>query len=157
IPIIYPRDGGAIQTDDSILRFTPVENAKTYKVAIENENGDVVFSQESSSPEIHIPRGTLVQNASYDWRVQADDEAGTFAWGGASFRTISEPESKVRKELQSYATSMNDSSSWSLLAELDMQMGLWWDARADIDRAVSAAGENQALTELKTQVDKKLS
>lgn len=53
---LYPFRGARTLPDETILSFSPVDNAANYKVEVEEESGRSIFEAETQSASLKVPR-----------------------------------------------------------------------------------------------------
>lgn len=153
---MYPRDGASIMLSQADFRFNPVSDANKYRITIEDDSGNTLFDSIIKETTAHVSSPQLKPGNSYHWRVEASGASGAFAWGGASFYTLSDEQSGMRENLRKYAESETDPSSWTLLANLDLSLGLLQEAEEDLRQALSLSGGNRDLEEALANVIKRL-
>jgi hypothetical protein len=132
IPELCPREGMAVRSDAAKLSFQRVAGARTYQVVLEDEEGNAILNQQTSSIEILLP--SLHAASRYYWRVRAMGEAGVIAEDRAAFVTLSEEQMRMR---QAFAKAAADNPG--LLAEVDFESGL---VREALDEFRAALGKD---------------
>jgi hypothetical protein len=125
---LYPSDGAATVAQTALLHFDPVEGYEKYKVEVEDETGNGVFSLETTFTTVEISPGVLRGGASYYWRVRTLDTEKPALRGEALFATLSEENARRRAVFKAQADETRDPSLLALLAELDRSLGLQREA-----------------------------
>jgi len=114
---LCPREGMGALPGTTKLSFRRVEGATAYHVVLDDEFGNTVVQQQTSSTEILLP--PLQPASHYSWRVRALGEAGVIAEDQASFVTLSK-EQMLTREAFAKAIGRN----LAVLAEIDFEAGL---------------------------------
>jgi hypothetical protein len=141
---LYPRHGSATLAGEATLRFEPVEGGGKYRVEVQDRRGTIVFSTETTDPEVNTGT-TLKPGTRYEWTVRTIDRLGPVAAGQADFVTLSAEEAEAREALRTAVASTGEGESLALLAEVDRSLGLWMEAREEFRLAVRGAPRDSAL------------
>ena len=142
---LYPRGDSRTLHDGTVLRFSPVAGATTYKVEVEDETGKTVFDTEVHSSSVAISPGILRPAARYVWRVRTLDRPGLAARGEEEFETLSADDAAQRALLKQALERSGDAASLPLLAEIDRRLGLLFDAREEFRTALAKSPENEGI------------
>lgn len=124
---LRPGGGWLARADAVRLQFTPLAQVATYRVYVEDEEGEIVYQAQVSGAEAAVPPGTLLPGKRYVWRVRTAPGSGADGLGTAEFGTLGAAEAESRARLRTAATG-DDAASALLLAEVDRQLGLLGDA-----------------------------
>jgi hypothetical protein len=151
---LYPDGEAMTVADATVLRWNAVPGAASYKVTIENESGDVVFSADTTAPSAVISPGILEPAARYFWQVRTIDRGSPVARGEAEFSTLSAEQATSRAALRSSLE--GDMSSLTLLAEVDRSLGLLWEARESLTRALARSPHDDGLRAALAGIDARL-
>ena len=143
---LSPANGSALASR-ATLRFTPVAGAATYRVEIEDAQGRVIFSIQTTSPEVPVPAGILEAGAAYYWTVRTLDRPGAQARGSTEFATLRSEEAAVREDLKRRLHDEGGVSSVALLAAIDRHLGLHQEALEGFRAALAGAPGDESLRE----------
>jgi hypothetical protein len=153
---LYPSAESAALPEETVLRFTRVEDATRYRVDLQDETGRTIFDIETQSSEIPIPAGVLRAGGRYHWRVRTVDRMGPAVWADSDFSTLPEEDIHRRTVLRNALVKTGDAESLALLAEIDRRLGLLTQAQEEFRSALSKAPDNTALQKALTEIDKEL-
>jgi hypothetical protein len=151
---LYPRHGTAALAGATVLRFAPVEGAGTYRIEVQDREGNIVFTTETEVFAVSLPARTLKPGLRYDWTVRTVNRVGPVAQGAEDFLTLSSSFSKAREKLRKAVEKEKDGGSLALLAEVDRGLGLLAEARDELRAAVRSAPGDAALAEALTALEK---
>ena len=135
------------------LRFTPVEGAATYRIEVEDEQGRVVFSVQTTSAAVSLPSDVLQPGAGYYWTVRTIDRVGPQARAAAEFTTLRQDQAQAREELKRRLHEEGGVSSLALLAAIDRQLGLYEEALDGFRAALALAPDDEALKDAVNELD----
>jgi len=121
---LSPGEGEAVLAEDAGLRFQPPPQAGRFRIDIEDESGNSIFSAETLKPEIHVSAGILKPGSLYFWRVRTLDGPKPAVSAETSFKTVQESHAKIRAALKAESDRNPDPALLSLLAEMDRWLGL---------------------------------
>jgi len=152
---LYPRRGAAVLAGKAILRFQPVACAGKYRVEVEDSQGNVIFEIETTAAEVILPEHALQPGRRYRWIVRTLDRPGPVARGDAALVTLSEEEARAREKAREILEAEGP-LSLPLLAEIDLGLGLWLEAREDLRRAIDGEPTNSALREALAAIEARL-
>jgi hypothetical protein len=130
-----------------------VDGYEKYRVALEDETGHTVFSVETPSTTVQIPRYVLRPSTSYYWRVRTLDRARPALRGAAVFSTLSKDNVRRRAAFKSHLEVTGDSSLLGLMAELDRSLGLRQEACEGLKAALAHSVGNQPIEEALSRFD----
>jgi len=149
----YPSDGTTVLSNNAILSFKPVEGIKKYKVDVEDEMGNSIFSLETSSTTITISPHILKDGVIYYWRVRSLDQEKPSIHAEAIFGTVSTENVKLRTNLMLQVEKQQDIALLMLLAETDHNLGLKKEACDELKIAISKAPNNPALKQVRSHFE----
>jgi hypothetical protein len=144
---LYPADGAATAAQTAVLRFDPVEGYQKYKVDLEDERGNAIFSVETPSTAVQIPSAVLRPGASYYFRVRTLDAERPAMRGEAVFSTLSEDNARRRAELKAHVEETREPSLLALLAEFDRSVGMHRESCEELKAALDQSPANQPIAE----------
>ncbi|MBN2431207.1 MAG: tetratricopeptide repeat protein [Acidobacteria bacterium] len=121
---LYPSNGATLLADQPVLLFPLLPGAEKYRVEIEDEWGNNIFSVETRETRLDLSTGILKPGSFYYWRVRTVSQTRTSTWEEAIFATLSDEDVCRHNELRQQATGSDDPVLWLLLAWLDMELGL---------------------------------
>lgn len=128
------------------LRFDRVPEAAGYAVAVEDDDGNVVFELQTEKEFIAVPKGILKPGVRYYWRVSANGARG-LRRGEAEFRTLTQDQIRSRVAWRAAETDAG------MLAEIDRQLSLFYEARETLRIALHKAPQSQRLTYLLDRIE----
>jgi hypothetical protein len=152
---LYPRRGVAVLAGKTVLRFQPVTGAREYRIEVRDGQGRTVFRTDAGSPPVKVPAGTLRPGHRYSWMVRTLDRPGAIARGEADLVTLSEDAARAREETRKILEN-EEPGSLPLLAEIDQSLGLLFEARQELSKALDANGDpalRKALAEIEMQLE----
>jgi hypothetical protein len=142
---LYPNEGAAALADQAVLTFLPLEGINKYKVKIEDEKGDELFSVETASPEVVVSKGILRPGAVYYWQVRALAKDMPSAVSYATFSTVSEENALLRNSFKAQAFESGDGTDLLLLAQLETTLGLIREACETLREALALFPDNEKI------------
>jgi hypothetical protein len=131
---LYPSGGARTIAEATVLAFAAPGGPGSFTVEIENALGRVVFAGRTAGPSLAVPAEALVPGGEYVWRVSARSPAGVAVRGEAAFATLSAGEAAWRADVRRTVASSAQPPVW--LAEIDLGLGLWHEARDGFRAAV---------------------
>lgn len=152
---LYPRLGAATPAGHTTLRFDAVDNAGRYQVEVFDEEGKTVFATPTTDVTVSVPTAKLRAGVRYSWRVRTLDRPGPAAAGQADFVTLT---LKVAREWEAMRRELgHGEESLPLLALIDQKLGLFAEARTDLEEAIRQSPEEPGLREALSQIEARLS
>ena len=153
---LYPSEGETVLADDAILTFEPLEGVEKYRIEIEDEWGNNIFSLETGSPKIFASPGVLKPGANYYWEVRTleKDKPSTVSY--AAFATVSEEYALTRNAFKAQAYQTKDGPDLLLLAQLEMALGLRKEACETLEIALGLFPDNLEIKNAIAKFDCKL-
>lgn len=121
---LYPSQGAAALATGATLRFELVEGGGSYRVEVQDSQGNVIFSEETAGESLNIPSGILQPGLRYHWTVRTVDRAGPVARGDADFVTLPSGLAAQREALRKAVEASEDGDLRALLEEVDRSLGL---------------------------------
>jgi hypothetical protein len=142
---LYPSEGATVLADNAILTFEPLEGVEKYRIEIEDEWGNNIFSLETGSPKVFASPGVLKPGANYYWQVRTleKDEPSTVSY--AAFVTVSEEYERVRNAFKTQVEQSKDVANLLLLAQLEMALGLRKEACETLETALGLFPDNSEI------------
>jgi hypothetical protein len=153
---LYPFADSAALPEETVLRFTPVEDASRYRVEIEDDTGRTVLDAETQSTTIGVPAGILRPGVRYRWRVKTVERMGPALRAESEFSTLPEEDIRRRSVLRKALVKMNEADSLALLAEIDRRLGLLLQAREEFRVALARSPADAALQTTISELEKQL-
>lgn len=153
---LYPRADTSALPDETTLLFSPTREIARYKVELEDEFGRTVFSAETESVSLVVPRGILKAGARYYWRVRSVEIVGPAARGESEFTTLAAEEIDRRTALRNRLKERGDVEALSLMAEIDRRLGLLLEARNEFRSALSLSPSDQTLRRMVEDIERQL-
>jgi hypothetical protein len=135
---LYPAGGDAVRLESAAVRFDPVPGYERYRVVVENDRGNVVFSTETAATAVPIPAAALAAASTYYWSVRTLDTSRPVVQADALFRTLSDDDATRRAAFKKHVDAAGDVVSHALLAEFDRWLGLRQEACEGLRRAFDA-------------------
>lgn len=121
---LSPGEGESVLAEDAGLRFQPPPPAGRFRVEIEDESGNSIFSVETLKTEVRVSPGILKPGLLYFWRVRTLDGPKPAVSAETSFRTVPENHATIRAALKAESDKNPDPALRSLLTEMDRWLGL---------------------------------
>jgi len=141
---LYPNQGSSALPDQAVLSFEPFPGSASYKVQVEDESGNAVFSAETQTASILVSPGVLRPGTRYHWTVRSLGGAAT-GRAEADFETVGAENLAAREALRRTLEGAGDATSLALLAEVDGSLGLLSEARTGFAAALAKAPGDAAL------------
>ena len=152
---LYPHLDASAIPDQAVLSFEPLPGSTGYKVQVEDESGNAVFSAETQTASILVSPGVLRPASRYHWTVRS--LGGTAAGrGDADFETASAETLASREALRSSLQGGGDAASLALLAEVDARLGLLKEAREGFRAALARSPGDASLEAALTRVEQRM-
>ena len=142
---LYPGEGSAALADEAVLSFTPAAGAMKYRVEIEDEWGNNVFSVETNSPEVVISPGVLKPGANYYWTVRTVETNRPSTVSDAVFVTLAADQAKLRNSARDQALRAKDAAQLLLLSQLEIALGLRRESCATLKEALALSPQNDGI------------
>lgn len=152
---LYPRHEAAVLAEEAVLRFRPVTGARGYRIEVQDDEGQIVFQTDVASPPVKLPAGILHTDRRYWWTVRTVDRPGAVARGEAELVTLSEDAARMREEARRILEA-EAPESLPLLVEIDRSLGLLFEAREDLRKALEGEPADPALQEALAEVERQL-
>jgi hypothetical protein len=133
---LYPSEGAAVASETAFVQFEPAEGYDTYRIDIEDESGNAVFSVETSSSTVRIPADALRPAKRYYWTVRTLDAARPTRRADALFSVLSNEDARRRAVFKAQVEGSGDQSLLALLAEVDRGLGLRREACQELQQAL---------------------
>lgn len=150
---LYPSGGSTLLAQQAEFSFSPGSNTERYRVDIEDEQGNNVFSAETRDARVLVSPGVLRPGEIYLWRVRTLGPVRPSIYGEAVFETVSEVDAKTHKELAGRAASASDPSLLLLLARFEQGIGLNREACQSLHKANEMIGAEGAPLSLPGGID----
>jgi hypothetical protein len=151
---LYPGRGAKALASATVLRFRAAGGAERYRVEVQDEQGAIVVSTETTAPAVRVPAGILRPGASYHWVVRTLDLPGAAARGEADFPTLDRESAWRRERLRRAAAGRRELTA--LLAGIDRQLGVLAEARDELRSALAASPGDPALGAVLAAVERDL-
>jgi hypothetical protein len=152
---LYPHAGCVALADDVVLWFAGTDAAHRFHVQVEDENGRVVFERRAPEPPVRVPQGVLAPGRRYHWRVRGQVDIGPTLSGEAALVTLSKDVALRRARLIQAMGA--DVASATLLAGMDLGLGLCMEARDRLNVALASSpddvGLRRALDDVETRLE----
>jgi drug/metabolite transporter superfamily protein YnfA len=153
---LYPFAESVALPEETVLRFTPVEDAARYRVELEDDTGRTILDAETQSATLTIPAGILRAGVRYHWRVTTVERMGPALRAESEFTTLPEEDIRRRAVLRTALIKMGDADSLALLADVDLRLGLLSQAREEFQAVLAKAPADAALQKASTELEKQL-
>jgi hypothetical protein len=152
---LYPGPEASAVPDNTVLSFEPLPGSTSYKVQVEDESGNAVFSAETQTASILVSPGVLRPGSRYHWTVRS--LGGTAAGRGeADFETASAETLASRETLRRSLQGGGDAASLALLAEVDARLGLLKEAQEGFRAALARSPGDASLEAALARVDRRM-
>lgn len=133
---LYPHAGAATLANETILRFSVLNDAE-YQVKVIDQSGRAIFDSTTRSGEVRAPTGLLKPDTRYSWTVRMLVPSGPAEAGREQFTTVPAEAAGRRGVLRESLLASDDASSLALLAGIDENLGLLWEAREELGQALA--------------------
>jgi hypothetical protein len=133
---VEPSNGAAVVAASAVVGFDPVPGYERYRVTVEDDRGNAVFSIDTVDTVVRLPPTALAAGGSYYWSVHTLDGRKPVVGAEAVFRTLSDEDARRRAEFKSHVDRAGDAMSYGLLAEVDRSLGLRREACDALKRAL---------------------
>ena len=153
---LYPDHGAATLAEATVLRFEPVESAGKYRVEVQDSQGKVAFTKDTTTVTLDLPKGVLQPGMRYVWTIRTLEREGAVAQGKAYFVTLSAKVAEEREALRKALEAEGDSASLALLAEIDRSLGLLAEARDGLQAVINGSPGETGLTETLAELERRL-
>lgn len=150
---LYPNEGATVFADQAALTFEPIEGVKRYRVEIEDEWGNNIFSVETASSKVVASPGVLKPGANYYWQVRTLEKSKTSIYGEAVFATITEENARTRNAFRAQAYKSKDVGNLLLLAKMDLALGLQKESCETLKAALALYPDNAEIKKAMSQID----
>jgi hypothetical protein len=152
---LYPHQDASALPDQAVLSFEPLPGSTGYKVQVEDDVGNAVFSAETQTPSILVSPGVLRPGSRYHWTVRS---LGGLApgRGDADFETASTETLAARESLRCSLQELGDAASLALLAEVDASLGLLKEARQGFRAALDQSPGDATLQAALARVEQRM-
>jgi hypothetical protein len=152
---LYPHQDASALPDQAVLSFQPLPGSTGYKVQVEDESGNAVFSAETQTASILVSPGVLRPGSRYHWTVRSlgSRAAGR---GDADFETAGADTLAAREALRRSLQDVGDAASLALLAEVDASLGLLKEARQGFRAALSQSPGDATLQAALARVEERM-
>jgi hypothetical protein len=154
---LYPFGDSAVLPEDTVLRFTAVEDATRYRVELEDDTGRIVLDAETQSSALAVPAGILRPGGRYHWRVTTLERMGPAVRADSEFSTLPEEDIRRRAALRAALLKKGDAESLALVAEIDLRLGLLLEAREGFLAALTKSPGDRILQKAVAEIEKQLS
>lgn len=142
---LYPRNGVAALPSSVTLLFSPLREASAYDITLVDEAGETVLRQRTSSTSLVVPPDKLREGVHYSWHVRAIGSAGVLGQGAAEFVTLSRENIEERTRFAEALRDAPETSRLTLLADVDLRLGLIAEARAEFEAALRLNPSDAAI------------
>jgi hypothetical protein len=113
-----------------------------YRVVVDDEWGNSVFSVETNASRVAISPGILKPGFTYYWSVRTLEKTRPSTVSEADFTTLPAEKAKTRNEYRSEVDEFQDASRLLLFAQMDMVLGLRHEACLTLGKVLSLYGSN---------------
>lgn len=142
---LYPNMGDTVLADELVITFDPIEGVEKYRIEIEDEGGDKIFSVETATHEVIISPGVLKPGANYYWQVRTLGKDKPFTISEAVFATLGEKDAHTRNAFKAQAYQSKDGVNLLLLAQMELSLGLRKEACGTLKDALSQFPDNAEI------------
>jgi hypothetical protein len=142
---LYPGEGSAALADEAVLSFIPVAGVMKYRVEIEDEWGNNVFSVGTNSSEVVISPGVLKPGANYYWSVRTVETTRPSTVSDAVFVTLAADQARLRNTAREQALRNKDAAQLLLLSQLEIALGLRRESCATLKEALAFSPQNDGI------------
>jgi hypothetical protein len=151
---LYPA-GHATLADSTTLRFEGPAGASKYLVTVHDQGGAPVLQQEIEDGIVVVPPHLLAPGHSYQWRVTVSGDSATPTSASGAFATLGAATASARSALRS-RLSIDDAEDLVLLARVDEQLGLLYEARETLTVAAAKTPDDKVVRDMLTRLEQQL-
>jgi hypothetical protein len=150
---LYPSEGATVLVDKAMITFQPLEGVEKYRIEIEDEWGNNVFSVETISPRVTISPGIIKPAANYYWQVRTleKDKPSTVSY--AAFATVSEDHARIRNAFKAQVEKSKDVANLLLLAQMEMALGLRKETCETLEAALALFPDSAEIKKAMSQIE----
>jgi len=149
---LYPSKGATMLADQAVLTFETIEGVERYRIEIEDEWGNNIFSVETGSPNVVASPGVLNPGANYYWQVRTLEKDKPSIYGEAVFATVTEENARIRNDFKSQIDQSKDVANLLLLAQMDIALGLQKEACETLKAALALFPDNSEIKKAMAQI-----
>jgi hypothetical protein len=147
----------AVPAGEIRLSWEPLPHAGAYRVEVYDLHGEIAFHADGlAAPPAVVPAAALQPGQRYSFKVETVDQPGSQAAGRGRFTILPADTTDAWRELHATLEKEADAGAWTLLAELDHQLRLRGEERADLRAAQKLAPEDPDLAAALAEVERKL-
>jgi hypothetical protein len=140
--VLYPDGGARTVAGATRLYFQPELPFDRYRVGVEDEDGRLLLDLETKESLVEVPPGVLEPGATYYWTVRTRDALGHLIWEEARFETLPPELEAGRQALLRYPEAQ---APPAMVAAMDQELGLWWEAREALVEAIRQDPRDERL------------
>ena len=150
---VYPA-GHATLAERTILHFDGPRGVIGYEIAVEDAMGTPLLTREiETDGAVAVPSNVLQPGQEYKWRVSVRGSSAAGSSARGTFVTLSASTAETRRALRAGLRD-DDLDSALLLACVDEQLGLFYEAREALAAAAAKAPENPIVRQMLVRVEK---
>jgi hypothetical protein len=144
---LYPYAGTFAIASKVTLRFAVVPGATSYRVAIEDVNGNRLFNMSTEATAVVVTDSILKPGEHYLWLVRAMSSGGVEIGSGTeTFNTLTARDLMQRLEFaKALGAQSDDPSMYALLADVDLRLGLIAEACDEFNMALESRPDDTVL------------
>jgi len=148
---LYPGDGDAVPADQAVISFGLFPDVGKYRVEVEDDAGNDVYSAVTPGSPVVLPPGILKPGRVYYLSVRTLETKRVSARADTIFAVITEEQAGLREALKLQADQSKGAADRLLLAQLEMTLGLQKEACASLKSALVLQPENAAIRRILAQ------
>lgn len=149
---LYPSEGDSALSDNIVLSFDPLEGAEKYRVEIEDESGNNIFSIETTSPPVTVSPGVIKPGANYYWQVRSLETGKPSTVSYSAFVTVAQEHARLLKSFRALVGTSRDVANMLLLARMEISLGLRREACQTLGEALALFPDNSEIKHALVQV-----
>ena len=150
---VYPA-GHTTLADSTTLRFEGPAGTSKYIVTIHDQSGASVLQSEIEDRAVVVPPHVLEPGHGYTWRVTVSGDSATPTSASGAFMTLPVPTASVRSALRSQLG--GDAEDLILLARVDEQLGLLYEARETLAAAAAKTPDDRVVRDMLSHHEQQL-
>jgi hypothetical protein len=150
---LYPNEGAKLLADKAVITFDSIEGVERYRIEIEDEWGNNIFSVVTISPRVEISPGIIKPGANYYWQVRTLEKNRPSTVAYAAFATVSEENDRIRNYFKAQVEKSKDVANLLLLAQMDLTLGLRKEACETLKAALALLPDNLEIKKALSRID----
>ena len=150
----FPSGAATTVASHTVLRFAALPGASVYEVVVVDNHEDVVFQASGPGTTVSVAGARLAPGTRYTWRVRALRDGDEIDARSDSFVTLDAQQSALRERFLEHVERTKEAALWAVVGLLDAELGLRYEARAELHKAVDGGIDASLVAAPLTRLDK---